>query len=98
MVTSSRGRHGVPATLYEVGADSNAAAVTALAPVPRAAATGAAGAAGAAGVVISGVLLPVGACASVAHVGGTDALLASRLTAGDDHALAEAFDRFGRAI
>jgi RNA polymerase sigma-70 factor (ECF subfamily) len=39
-----------------------------------------------------------GACASVAPVGGTDALLASRLTAGDDHALAEVFDRFGRAV
>jgi RNA polymerase sigma-70 factor (ECF subfamily) len=31
-------------------------------------------------------------------VGGTDALLASRLTAGEDLALAEAFDRFGRAV
>ena len=37
-------------------------------------------------------------CASVPGVGGTDALLASRLTAGDDLALAEAFDRFGRAV
>jgi RNA polymerase sigma-70 factor (ECF subfamily) len=43
--------------------------------------------------------LPVaGSCASVPGVGGTDALLASRLTAGDDLALAEAFDRFGRAV
>lgn len=29
---------------------------------------------------------------------GTDALLAERLAAGDDHALAEAFDRFGTAV
>lgn len=32
------------------------------------------------------------------QVGGTDALLAARLTAGDDHALAEVFDRFGAAV
>jgi RNA polymerase sigma-70 factor (ECF subfamily) len=38
-----------------------------------------------------------GRCASVPRVGGTDALLALRLTAGDDLALAEAFDRFGAA-
>ena len=31
-------------------------------------------------------------------MGGTDAFLASRLTAGDDLALAEAFDRFGPAV
>ena len=31
-------------------------------------------------------------------MGGTDALLAARLTAGDDHALAEVFDRFGAAV
>jgi len=31
-------------------------------------------------------------------VGGTDAFLASRLAAGDDLALAEAFDRYGRAV
>jgi RNA polymerase sigma-70 factor (ECF subfamily) len=37
-------------------------------------------------------------CATVPGVGGTDALLASRLTAGDDLALAEAFDRFGPAV
>jgi RNA polymerase sigma factor (sigma-70 family) len=37
-------------------------------------------------------------CASVPGVGGTDALLSSRLAAGDDLALAEAFDRFGRAV
>jgi RNA polymerase sigma-70 factor, ECF subfamily len=37
-------------------------------------------------------------CANVPGVGGTDALLASRLAAGDDLALAEAFDRFGRAV
>ncbi len=29
---------------------------------------------------------------------GNDALLASRLAAGDDHALAEVFDRFGAAV
>jgi RNA polymerase sigma-70 factor (ECF subfamily) len=39
-----------------------------------------------------------GRCATVPGVGGTDALLASRLAAGDDLALAEAFDRFGRAV
>jgi RNA polymerase sigma-70 factor (ECF subfamily) len=31
-------------------------------------------------------------------VGGTDALLAARLAAGDDYALAEVFDRFGAAV
>jgi RNA polymerase sigma-70 factor (ECF subfamily) len=31
-------------------------------------------------------------------VGGTDALLAARLAAGDDHALAEIFDRLGPAV
>ena len=31
-------------------------------------------------------------------MGGTDALLAARLAAGDDHALAEVFDRFGAAV
>jgi RNA polymerase sigma-70 factor, ECF subfamily len=31
-------------------------------------------------------------------VGGTDALLAARLAAGDDHALAEIFDRWGAAV
>jgi len=31
-------------------------------------------------------------------VGGTDALLAARLAAGDDHALAEVFDCFGAAV
>jgi RNA polymerase sigma-70 factor (ECF subfamily) len=51
-----------------------------------------------AGVGVFTQPLPVaGSCASVPGVGGTDALLASRLTAGDDLALAEAFDRFGRA-
>ena len=48
--------------------------------------------------VAAGALPAAGACASVRAVGGTDALLASRLTAGDDLALAEAFDRFGRAV
>ncbi len=36
--------------------------------------------------------------ASVQGVGGTDALLAARLAAGDDHALAEVFDRLGPAV
>jgi RNA polymerase sigma-70 factor, ECF subfamily len=36
--------------------------------------------------------------ASVQDVGGTDALLAARLAAGDDHALAEVFDCFGPAV
>jgi RNA polymerase sigma-70 factor, ECF subfamily len=36
--------------------------------------------------------------ASVRGVGGTDALLAARLAAGDDHALAEVFDRLGPAV
>jgi RNA polymerase sigma-70 factor (ECF subfamily) len=31
-------------------------------------------------------------------VGGTDALLAARLAAGDDHALGEVFDRFAAAV
>jgi RNA polymerase sigma-70 factor, ECF subfamily len=36
--------------------------------------------------------------ASVLGVEPTDALLTARLAAGDDHALAEAFDRFGPAV
>ena len=36
--------------------------------------------------------------ASVRGVGGTDALLAARLAAGDDHALAEVFDRLAPAV
>ncbi len=36
--------------------------------------------------------------ASVQNVGGTDALLAARLAAGDDHALAEVFDCLGPAV
>ena len=39
-----------------------------------------------------------GSRASVHGVGGTDALLAARLAAGDDLALAEVFDRFGPAV
>jgi RNA polymerase sigma-70 factor (ECF subfamily) len=39
-----------------------------------------------------------GACASVPGMGGPEALLASRLAAGDDHALAEVFDRFGPLV
>jgi RNA polymerase sigma-70 factor (ECF subfamily) len=48
--------------------------------------------------VAPGALPTAGACASVRGVGGTDALLASRLAAGDDRALAEVFDRFGRTV
>ena len=36
--------------------------------------------------------------ASVPGVGGTDALLAARLAAGDDHALAEVFDRLAPVV
>jgi RNA polymerase sigma-70 factor, ECF subfamily len=39
-----------------------------------------------------------GSRASVPGVGGTDALLAARLAAGDDHALGEVFDRLGPAV
>ena len=39
-----------------------------------------------------------GSRVSVQGVGGTDALLAARLAAGDDLALAEVFDRFGAAV
>jgi RNA polymerase sigma-70 factor, ECF subfamily len=35
---------------------------------------------------------------SVRGVGGTDAVLAARLTAGDDYALAEVFDALGRSV
>ncbi len=35
---------------------------------------------------------------SVGGVGGSDALLAARLAAGDDHALGEVFDRLGSAV
>jgi RNA polymerase sigma-70 factor (ECF subfamily) len=35
---------------------------------------------------------------SLQHVGDSDSLLAARLGAGDDRALAEAFDRFGPAV
>jgi RNA polymerase sigma-70 factor, ECF subfamily len=42
---------------------------------------------------------PMAACgASVSGVGGTDALLAARLAAGDDHALAEIFDRLAPVV
>ena len=39
-----------------------------------------------------------GSRVNVQGVGGTDALLAARLAAGDDQALAEVFDRFGPAV
>jgi len=42
---------------------------------------------------------PVAGCRTSFHgVGGTDALLAARLAAGDDHALAEVFDRLAPAV
>ena len=47
--------------------------------------------------IYAGPVPASGSCANVPGVGGTDALLASRLAAVDDLALAEAFDRFGRA-
>jgi RNA polymerase sigma-70 factor (ECF subfamily) len=37
-------------------------------------------------------------CANFRDVGGSDSLLTARLAAGDDHALAEAFDRFGTTV
>jgi RNA polymerase sigma-70 factor, ECF subfamily len=46
---------------------------------------------------VRGRCLMAGSSASVQGVGGTDALLVARLAAGDDHALAEVFDRFGPA-
>ena len=50
------------------------------------------------GEIFTCPLPTTGPCANVPGVGGTDAFLASRLAAGDDLALAEAFDRFGRAV
>ena len=41
---------------------------------------------------------PAGGRVSLHHVGDSDALLAARLGAGDDRALAEAFDRLGPAV
>jgi RNA polymerase sigma-70 factor, ECF subfamily len=41
---------------------------------------------------------PARSRASVLGMGGTDTLLAARLAAGDDHALAEVFDRLGPAV
>ena len=48
--------------------------------------------------ILTGSLPVAVPCANVPGVGGTDALLASRLAAGDDLALAEAFDRYGWAV
>jgi RNA polymerase sigma-70 factor (ECF subfamily) len=45
-----------------------------------------------------GALPPIGGHASVPRVAGMDGLLAARLAAGDDHALAEAFDHLGPAV
>jgi len=50
------------------------------------------------GLVGVGPCLVAGGRASVHEVGGTDALLAARLAAGDDHALAEVFDRLAPAV
>ena len=50
------------------------------------------------GRIFTGPLPTARPCASVPVVGGTDAFLASRLAAGDDLALAEAFDHYGRAV
>lgn len=41
---------------------------------------------------------PIVGRASVQGVGGTDAVLAARLVAGDDHALAEAFDALAHSV
>ena len=42
---------------------------------------------------------PAATCrASVQGVGGTDAVLAARLAAGDDHALAEVFDTLAYSV
>jgi RNA polymerase sigma-70 factor, ECF subfamily len=43
-------------------------------------------------------LPPAGGHVTVGHVGGSDALLAARLTAGDDRALGEVFDHFASAV
>lgn len=48
--------------------------------------------------VTAGHCLPPASRASVQCVGGTDALLASRLAAGDEHALAEVFDGLARSV
>jgi len=47
---------------------------------------------------ISGYCLASAGRASVQGVGGTDAVLAARLAAGDDHALAEAFDALASSV
>lgn len=44
------------------------------------------------------VLPPPGGHVTVGHVGGSDALLAARLAAGDDRALGEVFDHFAPAV
>jgi len=44
------------------------------------------------------VLPRAGGHVTVGHVGSSDALLAARLTAGDDHALGEVFDHFAPAV
>ena len=47
---------------------------------------------------LSTILPPAGGHVTVGHVGGSDALLAARLTAGDDRALGEVFDHFAPAV
>jgi RNA polymerase sigma-70 factor, ECF subfamily len=49
-------------------------------------------------VRLSTILPPAGGHVTVGHVGGSDALLAARLTAGDDRALGEVFDHFAPAV
>jgi RNA polymerase sigma factor (sigma-70 family) len=51
-----------------------------------------------AGCAVAGHCLVAGSRASVQDVGGSDALLAARLAAGDDLALAEVFDRLASAV
>ena len=49
-------------------------------------------------LAISEYCLPPATRASVQGVGGTDAVLAARLAAGDDHALAEVFDALAHSV
>jgi RNA polymerase sigma-70 factor, ECF subfamily len=72
----------VPATLYSVGAESHPVRENGHFLCQ----------------LMTGTLPADGTCASVPAVGGTDALLASRLAAGDDQALTEVFDRLGPAV
>ena len=49
-------------------------------------------------LAVAGHCRPAGDRVSLQHVGDSDSLLAARLGAGDDRALAEAFDRLGPAV